>query len=557
LPGGLEEIMTSLFGATSRVVMTISLAYSTAPAAFAATPDASGPCSAIAALSIPADRISLPTSGATIQSATLVTTSETSNQNGEYCKVIGQIKPVDPKAPDIVWQVNLPSAWNGKLLQYGGGGYNGSLPPTTDKTTLGLDVVPTPLAQGFVTFGSDSGHQAANADDASFARNDEAMLNYGYMHIRKVLDVAKVLVEKRYEKPVKRVYFQGGSTGGREGLTAASRWPQSYDGILTNYPTANFVGLRLWGAGLARAVYDDESAGWIPPALVEHIAKTSLKSCDGLDGADDGLVSNFQGCRAQAAALIQSLSCKADVTGNPRDCLTKAQIDRTLKIYHEGYSLPYRLANGIDQYPGYNSLEGIVMQLGSEPSLRIPPVSGPNAHHASRSFEFLQNFVQRDQPLDLLSFDIREPGKLKDRIVELSNVIGATTTDWSAFSDRGGKIIWLQGNDDPSVSPLGNAKLFEAIVTKMGKEKVRDFMRFYLVPGLAHGGGRFSPTWDNLTALDNWVEHGVPPSNPVVVDATKSSTTGRSRPLCEYPSWPKYKGDGDMELATSFVCSEK
>jgi hypothetical protein len=169
----------------------------------------------------------------------------------------------------------------------------------------------------------------------------------------------------------------------------------------------------------------------------------------------------------------------------------------------------------------------------------------------------LQNFVQRDQPLDLLSFDIREPGKLKDRIVELSNVIGATTTDWSAFSDRGGKIIWLQGNDDPSVSPLGNAKLFEAIVTKMGKEKVRDFMRFYLVPGLAHGGGRFSPTWDNLTALDNWVEHGVPPSNPVVVDATKSSTTGRSRPLCEYPSWPKYKSDGDMELATSFVCSEK
>ncbi|MDQ1199311.1 tannase/feruloyl esterase family alpha/beta hydrolase [Agrobacterium sp. SORGH_AS 787] len=274
---GLEETMTSVFVATSRTVMTILLACVPVTSAFAAPQDAAGLCSAIAALPIPASRISLPTTGTKIQSATLVGGSDPANQNGEYCKVIGQIKPVDPNAPDIFWQVNLPSAWNGKLLQYGGGGYNGSIPPTTDKTTLGLDVVPTPLAEGYVTFGSDSGHQAPNADDASFAKNDEAMLNYGYMHIKKVLDVAKVLVAERYEKPITRVYFQGGSTGGREGLTAASRWPESYDGILTNYPTANFVGLRLWGAGLARAVYDDKSAGWITPKLVERISREGVE----------------------------------------------------------------------------------------------------------------------------------------------------------------------------------------------------------------------------------------------------------------------------------------
>lgn len=547
--------MTSLLEATSRAAMTIALVYLPVTSAFARPQDAAGLCTALAASSIPASRMTMPTSGSIIQSATLVGASDPNNQNGEYCKVIGRIKPVDPKAPDIIWQVNLPTAWNGKLLQYGGGGYNGSLPPTTEKTTLGLDVVPTPLAQGYVTFGSDSGHQAPNADDASFAKNDEAMLNYGYMHIRKVLDVARFIVAERYEKPVKRVYFQGGSTGGREGLTAASRWSEAYDGILTNYPTANFVGLRLWGAALARAVYDNDSAGWIAPKLVEKIAIGALKSCDSLDGAEDGLVSDMQGCRAQAAALVESLACKPEVTGNPDDCLTRVQLDKALKIYHEGYSLPYQLANGIDTYPGYNSLEGIMMQLGSEPKMQTPPVSGPNAHHSSRSFEFLQNFVKREQPFDLLSFDIRQPGALKDRIVELSSIIGATRTDWSAFSDRGGKIIWLQGNDDPSVSPLGNATLFESIVAKMGEDRVKSFMRFYLVPGLAHGGGRFSPTWDNLTALDNWVEHGVPPSHPIVVDATKSSTKGRSRPLCEYPSWPKYKGDGDVSLASSFICS--
>lgn len=547
--------MTFLLRVASLSAMSITLAYTFWSPARAQEQDAHALCSAFENADIPAANITLPTTGAKVRSATFVSASDPSNQNGEYCKIIGETKPVDPKAPDIVWQVNLPTSWNGKLLQYGGGGYNGSVPPTTDKTTLGLDVAPTPLAQGYVTFGSDSGHQAPTADDATFAKNDEAMLNYGYMHIKKTLDVAKALVEKRYNRPVSRVYFQGGSTGGREGLTAASRWPESYDGILTNYPTANFVGLRLWGAVLARAVYDDNSTGWIPPKLVEKISKEAIKSCDGLDGAEDGVISNMRACRAQSKALVESLSCQGETTGNPEDCLTKAQIERTLDIYHEGYSLPYTLADGIDTYPGYNSLEGIMMQLGSEPQMRIPPVSGPNAHHSSRSYEFLQNFVSRDQPLDFLSFDIRNPGKLKARIVELSDVIGATRTDWSAFSARGGKIIWLQGNDDPSVSPLGNTKLFESIVAKMGREKVSAFMRFYLVPGLAHGGGRFSPTWDNLTALDNWVENNVPPVGPIVLDATKSPTKGRTRPLCEYPSWPKYKGDGDMAMASSFTCS--
>lgn len=99
--------------------------------------------------------------------------------------------------------------------------------------------------------------------------------------------------------------------------------------------------------------------------------------------------------------------------------------------------------------------------------------------------------------------------------------------------------------------PTSGAK----VTSKMGREKAADFIRFYLVPGLAHGGGRFSPTWDNLTALDNWVENGVPPVNPIVMDATKSDTRGRTRPLCEFPSWQKYTGKGDMSQASSFTCA--
>ena len=102
-----------------------------------------------------------------------------------------------------------------------------------------------------------------------------------------------------------------------------------------------------------------------------------------------------------------------------------------------------------------------------------------------------------------------------------------------------------------------NANLYKSVVARMGEEKVDGFMRFYLIPGLAHGGGKFSPTWDNLTALDNWVENGVPPTAPIVVDATKTATKGRTRPLCEYPTWPKYKGSGDINSASSFSCASE
>lgn len=118
--------------------------------------------------------ISLPTSGATITKTELVPATDTV---GEYCQIEGSIHPVDPNAPDIRFQATLPTDWNGRALQFGGG-YNGSIPNTLGKPTLGLDDAPTPLAQGYLTFADDSGHQASSGD-ASFALNDEALLNYG------------------------------------------------------------------------------------------------------------------------------------------------------------------------------------------------------------------------------------------------------------------------------------------------------------------------------------------------------------------------------------------
>ena len=508
-----------------------------------------GACAALKGRAIAPEAISLKTGGAEVSGAEWTTLAGA----GPFCKVSGTTKPVDPEAPPIGWQVDLPATWNGRLLQYGGGGYNGILPETTQPAIHGPLDGPVPLAQGYVTFGSDSGHTAQNTNDASFAKNDEALSNYAYQHIRKTLDVAHALVEAAYGEAPRAVYFAGGSTGGREALTAALRWPDAYDGVISYYPTANFVGLRLWGAALNRAIYDDDSAGWIAPDLVKAIAAYATQQCDGLDGAEDGLVANVEACRARSQAVIDHFSCKDGQA--PGTCLTPVQIERTIRVYHDGYTLPYQLANGFDRYPGYNSLEGVVMNLGTQAAYAEPVISGPNAHHAARAYEFFQHFIARDGKLDYRRFDIADPGPYRERLLEISRLADANDPDLSAFAASGGKVILVQGTEDPSVTPLGTAAYYAKVRETMGADEVSGFMRFYMLPGLAHGKGSFSPAWDSLAALDNWVTNGVAPVGYVATDTTDGPTRGRTLPVCEYPAWPKYAGSGDTRDAASFTCA--
>jgi feruloyl esterase len=505
-------------------------------------------CEALAGFELLVDAIELETTGGVVDSATWMET----DSHGTYCEVMGSINPVDPQAWPILWQANLPSKWNGKAIQYGGGGYNGTIPNTLRHVQLGLTTTATPLAQGYVTFGGDSGHPPESGGGAAFARNHEALVNYGYAHIGKTFDAMTTVAEQAYGEAADLVYFSGGSTGGREGLTAAMRWPDSYDGVITYYPSAHFMGLRLWGVALADAIYSDDSAGWFPPELVDTIAERAIELCDPLDGAEDGLVSNPAACRAVSSSIVDDLRCPEGQ--EDETCLNQTQIDRVIGVYHEGYSLPYELG-GLSEYPGYNSLEGVVMNIGTQAEFINPPPSGPNAHHVNRAFQFTTNFVDTSEDFDLLEFDIQNPGEHQDRLVELAEIIGATETDLSDFSNSGGKIIWIHGADDPSITPWSSVALVDRIREDMGNEAVEQFLRFYVVPGLAHGGGRFSPEIDTLAALDNWVENGVPPAGMIMVDGTDSETRGRTRPVCEYPAFPMYSGDGDINEASSYHCA--
>lgn len=522
-----------------------------------ASPRASNPeaaCQSLAGMKIDKAGIGLPSGGATVTSAVLVKASDAGNTVGEYCRVLGDVQSVDPKAQPIKFIVNLPSNWNGKALQFGGGGYDGVLPDTVGPAPLGHYAKPTPLAAGYMTLGSDSGHQHPDSNDASFGLNDEQLLNFSHMHVKKVRDVAFSLAKARYGSAIRRMYFAGGSSGGRTASMAALKYPESFDGVIVNYPVSNFTEVRSWGASLRAAIYDNQSAGWIPPALVARIATETRAACDELDGAKDGLVSNMAACREKSAAYLASITCKNGETGNPAHCLTPAQVQRTIKVYHEGYSVPYAFANGVKTYRGYNILEGNSMAIGSQPQFLEPPVSGPNAHHVARADGFFKYMIARDPKFSMATYDVQNPGPYLNRLLAVSEMMDATSPDWSSFFRKGGKVLLVHGLDDVSLSPYQTVDQYKAMVARMGQEAVDRSLRFYLVPGLGHGIGDFLLSWDNLAVLDDWVDKGVaPPATPVAYDSSKANL-GRSRPLCAYPTWPKYKGTGSVNEASSFSC---
>src|SRR5579864_3298966 len=181
-------------------------------------------CQALQGLVISPASLSLPTNGAVIVSASLVMTGDPGNRNGEFCKVLGSIRPVDLTAPDIHFEVNLPTTWNNRSLQMGGGGNDGSLVTGLTGASNQVASSPTPLAQGYVTLGSDSGHEG-NGFDGRFGLNDEALANFGRLQIKKTHDVAMFLVKRYYGSLPRHSYLIGGSQGGHEALIAAQKYP--------------------------------------------------------------------------------------------------------------------------------------------------------------------------------------------------------------------------------------------------------------------------------------------------------------------------------------------
>jgi feruloyl esterase len=126
------------------------------------------------------------------------------------------------------------------------------------------------------------------------------------------------------------------------------------------------------------------------------------------------------------------------------------------------------------------------------------------------------------------------------------------------FRAKGGKIIMTHGTADDFITPHNSIDYYKKQVAQFGQSRLDSFLRFYMIPGFAHGYGGFNAKIDSLTALQNWVEKGQPPSGLVATDGNSGPTAGRSRPLCEWPKWPKFTGKpGTENSAASFTCVQK
>ncbi|MFF9396133.1 tannase/feruloyl esterase family alpha/beta hydrolase [Streptomyces griseoluteus] len=525
----------------------------TAPSPSGAGHPATAPvCGGLDGTEIPASAMSLPTTGGRVTSAA-VRTGVVSGETITYCQADADIRPVDPTAPAIKMRVALPYGWNGKALMFGGGGYNGTIPDLTANVPFGPTDQPSPLARRYVMFAGDSGHQqsptAPPSLDGSFGVNDEALDNFAAGDaLKKTRDASLFLVQRAYGVKPTEVYFSGGSTGGREALVVAQRWPTAFDGVISAFPAWNNLSEMLYLGHLVQVL---SRPGAFPGVDQQKVLYDRVvQACDGLDGIKDDVVSNPGSCHFDP----RTLRCPKGTDAGP-DCLSDAQIDAVTTM-SSPFRWPYRVASGETEYPGFPFLSGADMRtpfLGFGTTAPAHPMPVTSGYGMQFWDQWVKYFLTRDPGHNSLTVDPQRPGKWLARISQLSTIQDRNDTDLGAFARAGGKLILLHGAADELVSPYSTTDYYQRVRATLGAGPTRSFLRYYVVPGANHanfGTPAFAAATDSLSALEHWVERDEPPANEVVSDPLHD----RTRPLCEYPGWPRYR-TGDPASASSFVCA--
>lgn len=520
-------------------------------------------CARLQQTSITPAMIGLPVSAVVIESATW-------QDSPAHCRIDGRLEPVDQSATarPIRFGVALPASWNGRSIQMGGGGMNGTVPGLAGRGPQ------SDLANGYVTYGSDSGHTVTEEE---WLLNDEAILNLGYMQMKKTHDAAMVLINAAYGREPAYNYYVGGSQGGREGLTVAQRWPQDYDGVLSSVPIVGFSSLMLAPSRIR--IEEKPLARWVPASKGTALLKEFMRQCDGLDGLEDGVINNYAACRAifnvkDGVGPEQpwaALACPGDVDPNPADntaaaCLTSGQME-TLHYVFSDLSPGVPLANGRTTFGmwapttavaggGFGGLFTDTRYRGQEGAAADAPLFATLGTNGVYGI-FMQNL--QGNPLD---FNLAEHGA---RYAMLSPHLDSTQADLSAFAARGGKLVVIVGTDDTIASSGEQLNYYQSVIDTMGRSNVDAFARLYVLPQTGHGLSGRSATIngkgeavepftlpnqvDRFALLRDWVEEGKAPGMAVTVEAEN-----RTLPMCSYPTYPRYQS-GDPAVAASYTCA--
>jgi len=449
----------------------------------------------------------------------------------EHCRVTGTI------APEIHFEVNLPAAWNRRFYMSGNGGFAGETPDSPPRAMVRAAA----LRQGFVTATTNTGHDATKEPLASFAVDPQKVHDYAFRAVHLTAVAAKGIATRYYDRPVSYSYWDGCSTGGRQGLISAQRFPGDFDGIVAGAPVLNFVDTTVTGLWNARALAD----GPLTLDTMKLVADVVYSKC-----GPDGVIDDPRRCPFDPERDLPKCA-----GGNGSGCVTEAQA-RALSTIYRGVA-----RGGKPYFPGQPLGAEIV---GASPVGEAKPSSGWDRWLIGRdggkslqlafaeSFMRYMAFGKPDASYDVKTFDFE---KDPDRMGDIRRLLNATDPDLSAFRSRGGKLLMYFGWADAALTPFMAIDYYEKALATNGPD-TRDFFRLFMVPGMFHcRGGVGTDRFDAMTTLINWVENGTAPDS-IPAARVDGDQVKRTRPLCPYPRVARYKGSGSVDDLASFACAD-
>jgi hypothetical protein len=483
-----------------------------------------------------------------------------SGSNVSYCQV--NILYGENSNQNINIRVGLPlnsrdggtngveGAWNGRTQGVGGGGCSGTL------------TVNTPVNAGYVGSGTDGGHSGA-ANTCEPGVNLDGTYNVQYIQdwsrnaLKQQILLSKALATTYYGGAPQYNYWNGCSTGGRQGYLLAQELGTELDGILANAPAiywTRFQTAQMWG----QIVMKDLTGGVIPTAKQNFATSRATLACDALDGVTDGIIDDPRACTYSAAKDPGAICIANGGTSADANCLTPVQAQAMDKIWD-----------------GPRNASGVKVWFHSEPGSGTTVWNGPNPFglgvtqfhwdEHDRNFDWhtvtMFGAGGTDSYADIAFDGSNSP--LDPAVDPDYSLADATDTfgNLDTFKNHGGRLLTMVGGYDNFIMPRGVINYYREMASRYGKNPnkpdfaaLQDFYRLFRAPGVGHCGGGVGPQPQNLFgALVNWVENGVAPEQILATNTTGGVVT-RSRPLCPYPTTAIYNGAGSTDDAANFHC---
>lgn len=417
-----------------------------------------------------------------------------------YCKVSGTEAGTEH---DI--EVRLPTAWHRRFVQQGGGGFDGSIPNVSNR---GTNVA---LSSGAMQAANNGGHRSPSG--GAFAGNPLVVQRYAHTAIITTTLFSKAVAATYYGEAPRYSYYEGCSNGGRGALNAAAKYGSEFDGIIAGAPTRNLPGqIETWTRQSILTMPSD--------AKLAAVSGAAIEKCDALDGAADGIVSNWKAC-----SFDPTTDVPASVGLTPAEAASVKSLMQDLK-----------LAGGETIYSGYG--------LGT--------ISSGTALGVGH----MRNIVLNDPGWDPGTFNVETYYPTITNVINGQYQFSASEAGLAQFLRANKKVMIWHGSTDGMLSHNDTIRTWKQVTDATGDAIAQANSRLYVPAGVNHcGGGAGADRFDLLTPLIAWVEQGKTPETPVARRVDAAGATVFSRPMCVHPQFAKYKGTGDVASADNWICS--